>query len=766
MLGRFKFGRSAAKTFAVTLSAAVLLGVLPRAAATAARPATTSNPFKSTPSCSSCDASAAAARLEGPAALGRGTQNSTLLPVQRSIREGARINLVGTSNGELAFAVNDLELRGPMPVFFQRVYASGSAEDRGLGAGWSFVFDDRINVEGDAAVLRTGSGATLLFRRVARGSHFELKSPEPGLHQSFNLAGDDTAHETAAGFERTYAKVGDAYRLSRIADAYGNAVTIGFDARGRVARIAGVGGAALTLKWASGRDARLLSVADSAGRRVSFRHEAGRLRAFTDAAGALWSYNYVRGRLSRATDPLGRVILRASYDARGRALETGDAAGSYSFRYDAARPGELSRQTLVTDPVGARLVFRHTEAGALSSIEDGEGRLFAAEYNAAGRPAQVTDHTGQVTTFDYDAQNGSLKSYASDRDGRAASQDDSARVAKAVRDARGRLTSLVSKQGLALSFEYDARGNETAVTYSDSARFEASYDRAGLRVFERLPSGLSSSYAYDARGQVVGRRDARGRFLKIERDASGAVERVSGDGRWVRAERDAAGRVVALFNSEGQRRRFAYDARGALKEFIDARGERSTFAYDRRGRLRSVTDAAGATWSFVYDAAGRLASVTRGGDAPGDASARFVKTGFSPPAPQPPQTGFGCLAGDGWFAGDAWEELYGAGCWDLLGDFGSGGGPYSGYNPEACWQCKIRHKSICEKEWNASFMKAIGYDLVGTVACAGITAGTLSLACAAAAGVLGYTQYLAANEDYEACMLKSVDQCATYCNVS
>lgn len=296
-------------SLAFVLTLTLLLTQLPRT-----NPASAATlPAKKKTSCPTCPAATNAQSTfpDDLAALGRRTQPSPLKPLQRSIFEGVRVNYVSTSTGGLAFAVTDLKLGGAMPLLFQRVYDSERRdEDSGLGAGWSFAFDDRIAIDGDGAVLTTGAGAVTSFRREGQGQHFVLRRDEPGLHQSFDLTSADTITELAAGFARVYHKIGGAYRLSRIADANGNAVVISFDARGNITRIEN-NSAAIALSWSGDKNSRLLSVADSAGRRVGFKQDGQRLRSVVDAAGAQWGYDYAHKQLTAATDPLGRTFLRA-----------------------------------------------------------------------------------------------------------------------------------------------------------------------------------------------------------------------------------------------------------------------------------------------------------------------------------------------------------------------------------------------------------------------------------------------------------------------
>lgn len=756
-------------------------------------------PAKRKPSCLTCSAARdARPSPDNLTTLGRRTQPSPLKPVQRSAFEGLRVNFVSTATGNLTFAVTDFELGGALPVLFQRVYdSSRRGEDTGLGAGWSFVFDDRISLNGDSATLTTGAGARLAFRRNAQNQHFTLRDEEPGAHQSFELTSEATIREQAAGLTRTYKKMGAAYRLAQIADPNGNAIDIAFNSRGSFASITN-GAATITLEWSNVRDSRLLSVADSAGRRVVFKQDGQRLRAVADPAGAQWTYLYSADRLTEAVDPLGRILLRARYDKAGRAVVSGDAAGAYSFDYGPTESA-VSPRTVVTDPAGAKTVFAHTAKGALTEADDEEGRLALIEYNSSNRPARVLDATGNETRFTYDAQNrllrqtsgdGAEKTRAYDEQGRLISTTDglertdyvldargntvSARGADpaqsydVARDVRGRATSISSKAGRTVKLEHDADGNETAIAYSDAGRFETSFDAAGRKVSERLPGGLTTRYKYDKRGNLSEQSDDNGRSLRIERDASGAVTGlVAGGGSFVRAERDHAGRVVALTNSSGQTRRFAYNARGSLVGYTDARGKHTAFGYDRRGRLRSVADSDGVSLRLDYDRRGRLLAVRRVESAKG--AAQFLRASLPTLAPFSPslaQGGFGCLfGGDGWFEGDTFNSDFGMGCDDPFGGFGdpTGDGLYS---TDGCNQCKQRQKNICNAQFKSAYKKIIMADVTATVGCSIATAGTLAILCGAGAGIAAILAYSALNDDLNVCLLKIPDACATICSAT
>jgi YD repeat-containing protein len=591
--------------------------------------------------CAAAQANALTDPLDSLATLGRRTQIRPFTPIQRSTFDGAIVNLVGTATGQLAFATTDMEVSGPMPIMFQRVYASDSARDTGLGLGWSFVFDDRIALGTDAATLSTGTGSVLSFRRVLHSQRFVLKTDEPTLHQSFVITDENTIVELEAGWMRTYRKLGSSYRLSRIADPLGNAVTISFDAQGNIAQIANNSGGAIALEWSSDKQARLLAVSDNTKRRVSFRQDASRLRAVTDSSGAEWTYNYQSGRLTQAADPLNRVLLRARYDKAGRVVETGDGAGTSLYEYDFTS-ARVSRRTDVTDSTGAKTIFEHNERGTLAAITDDEGQaMLRIEYTAANRPAHMVNALSGDTVLTYDAQNrvvrqsasdGKYQAYAYDERGQVSSvttnashtdytrdargqivlakSDDPAGSYQATHDSRGQLTTIKSDTGSEISLEYDASGNTSAFTVARSGRFETEYDGAGRVISRHLPSGALYRYEYDARGIIAKQSDNRGRAATFERDASGALNGiVTASGIWIRAARDQAGRIIALNTSAGKSRRFAYDGRGALTDYTDARGKHKRLGYDRRGRLQTIDTDDGNKTVIERDERGRISSL-------------------------------------------------------------------------------------------------------------------------------------------------------------
>lgn len=573
-------------------------------------------------------------KLDNLSTLGRSTQINPFAPLRRSMFDGLSVNLVRTARGNLGFGLTDLHLPGHVPIVFQRSYVSDRREDVGLGVGWSFVFTDRININADAATL-TDINGTLAFHREGQSQRFVLQSDEPGIHQQFEIADEETITERAGDVTRTYKRIGEAYRLTRITGPNGINVQIIHDDLGKIIRVANDPGGSLTFKWTEGRDGRLAAVVDSAGRRLTFRQDGHRLRSVIDLNGSEWTYDYANGQLSRAADPLGRVVLRARYDQSGRVLESGDALGWTKYNYDFGG-ASLSRRTVVTDPLGAATIYEQTDRGALATVKDDEGYSVRVEYNAANLPVRISDSSSQEIRFGYDAQNRLLsqsrngavdRAYSFGADGRpssivegterteltldargqiiAAQSSDPARSYTATYDSHGAITQLKSKNR-EISFAYDGQGNEIALTYSDLGRFSYERDAAGRVAAAYFPSGLSFVNEYDARGAFIKQSDNRGNAVTVQRDASGApIAYIRADGKQMRAVRDEAGRVVSETDFDGNVRRFAYNSRGALIDYT-VRGKHRRFEYDHRGRLKAVVDDGGIVKRVERDERGQI----------------------------------------------------------------------------------------------------------------------------------------------------------------
>ena len=666
-------------------------------------------------SCATCSAASTANPLDRLATLGRRTQNIELLPIARSQAKGFPIELVSSSSGELAFTETDLAFKDNPLMVFQRTYVSSRNEDAGLGRGWSFAYNEGISVNDSSAVLTNSAGDDYTYRRT-NAKHYVLQTSDTTDVKEFNVESGNTISTTNGDVTKVYKRTNGDYYLIQIAVAGGFEVSINRNSNNKIRSISSINGE-INLDWSSGNNAKLLAVSDNTGRRISFTQSNGSLQNATTPSGK-WQYEYTGGKLSNAIDPANRIVLRAKYDASGRASEVGDAVGINRLAYE-INANNISTRTSFTNSLNQTRTFQHNERGILTGVSDAQGTLLSVQYNEANQPVQATDASG-TAIFEYDAQqrltrqllpSGDEKTFEYNGNGKLKATTINGERTEIVRDEanltesrirgngknvkstfnrRGQEIHLQIENGTAVDFEYDGKGRQAAEVYSDKGRFEKTFDAAGRITSKTMPSGFTRNYEYDAGNQLIRQSDNRGRAARVERDASGNLTKIfSSNADWLQISRDEAGRIVQLTNSRGQSRRYVYNSLGALTRFVGADGRDLQFQYNERGEMQSIINAESAKLVYERNQSGNLAKIQQ---KIGQKNFwQFQKINYTTASTNSAMSEY-CAFGDAFYmGGDGWMDSWGAdsmfaidaggggGCYDPFADmWGSGGGGWGG----------------------------------------------------------------------------------------
>lgn len=273
------------------------------------------------------------------------------------------------------------------------------------------------------------------------------------------------------------------------------------------------------------------------------------------------------GRLTKETDADGHARKR-SWDHLGRLGAAVDrCGGSVVFDYE----GEGPLRSLLL-PGETRLAIERDASGAATSIIGAAGARHASR-DALGRPIDLTDELGQITTVRY-APDGRVadlhlpesvrRTYENDTEGRVTRLHDGARDLRLERDDLGRLTQ-VAQGGEGARLHHDAEGRVKMVESEAFDFWELVRDAAG-RVTEE--SGFSEEKRHAL-------RDHRGLVRRAMRGASRTE-----------VERDRAGRPVELQHGDGSFQRFAWTPGGKLARAQDA-DRVLTLEHDGEGRPTS-----------------------------------------------------------------------------------------------------------------------------------------------------------------------------------
>ena len=262
--------------------------------------------------------------------------------------------------------------------------------------------------------------------------------------------------------------------------------------------------------------------------------------------------------------------IQASTDADGAqgfsATLTGAArTWTYTNTYSSTVPGLLIQQ-VVDGPrtdVSDVTTYAWDNSGNLGSITNALGQVTSlGNYDPHGRPQQITDPNGLVTTLSYDL--------------------------------RGRLTSK------------SVGGEITAYTY----------DGVGQLIRVTLPDNSSLAYTYDAAHRLTGIADNLGNKIGYTLDTIGnrIQEQVSDPSNTLTQTRsrvyNSLNRLVQDIGALNQITNYAYDNQGNLTSITDPLSHTTTQGFDALNRLVRMTDPNGGQTQYGYDGLDQLTSVT------------------------------------------------------------------------------------------------------------------------------------------------------------
>jgi YD repeat-containing protein len=302
----------------------------------------------------------------------------------------------------------------------------------------------------------------------------------------------------------------------------------------------------------------------------------------------------------------------------GRADEVGDAArGRRRVGYAPdGTPAWIERAD------GTRLDIERDDRRGMLRVLDFDGPLLSLRRR--GDRVVADDREGTTTAW---------RTERSSRIERDASGEQEAMVLRVDRDPKGR-PRRVRLPGSSRDLHYRRRepGRWLVTAADGAALLVVEEERATTRITmpgghgfeERRRRGMVSLASVgcgrpiartdlDASGRIVGRRDARGREHRYERDGRQRLV------RWLVRDSDSAGREhsvewhfdgenVAGTTRDGRRRRYRLDDAGRPTALLGD-GPTVRYAYDRNGARVGRSEGEGTT-RYGYDALGQLVDVT------------------------------------------------------------------------------------------------------------------------------------------------------------
>jgi len=416
--------------------------------------------------------------------------------------------------------------------------------------------------------------------------------------------------------------------LTGQADALGGATSKVYDSNFRPATITDSGGGTTTLAW-SANGANLNRVVDADGNETNITYDAlNNPTSIVDAGGFLTTFEYDGKLLTSSTDALNQETSY-TYTPEGNLASVTDPLNRITtYTYDVH-----GQRISMTDPSSQTWTYTYDDLGRLTDTTDPLGRVTHSVYDAAGHLTSQTLNYDAGKSQNQDNKWNIVTSYQYDaRGNQIAVTDTLSRTTQYAYDNAGRLITVISDQLLVSSNQYNAAGQLISTTDALLRVTQYEYDAAGRLVKTIDALGNATNTVYNADGTVASTTDALGRETSYTYDSLKrvvAVTQPNGEtthntynglgnlvtttdvlGNNTHYEYDALGRMIKTTDALGNFTENFYNAAGQLVQTRDARGNATTYAYDAAGRQFSVTDALGNITSYQYDALGRRTSVT------------------------------------------------------------------------------------------------------------------------------------------------------------
>lgn len=286
--------------------------------------------------------------------------------------------------------------------------------------------------------------------------------------------------------------------------------------------------------------------------------------------------------------------IRYAYDRVGRKIEARTIGVVHGVLETYTNDAGESERRYAIDRRDIVETWSYWADGRLSEHVDGSGNITRTEYDALGRKILQVDGEGYAVSWDYDAEGNVLKEV------RYARRQPSPPPTLAAQ-ASWTPDWPSSPDDRITVYTYDMMGRR--LTESRLGVAHGTVDPNTGRLTEGFATA-TTSYAYDAAGNLLRRTDANGSVFGWEYDAAGRNTALTLPGFVDYAGRSVVARTEYAYNGLNQVVREVRRGTGSEQDQVNS------YAYGASGRLLSKTNALNFTTRFGYDAAGNMTSMS------------------------------------------------------------------------------------------------------------------------------------------------------------
>ncbi|MEW9532855.1 RHS repeat-associated core domain-containing protein [Microbispora sp. NPDC049125] len=328
-------------------------------------------------------------------------------------------------------------------------------------------------------------------------------------------------------------------------------------------------------------------------------------------------------------DPIGQLVESkqppVAVERAGGAPATQRPTVHYGYNTAGERTGTVDPEGR-TSSMGYDRAGRMTTAAAPAYTPPGGTAITPTTgytFDAAGRPATVTDPRGNVTTNTYDALDRLVRVTQP-----PATTGATPGHADYTYTLNGELLSLTDPTGARTEATYDDLGRQVTSTVIErkpttaTLTSYATFDDAGNLLTEKRPGGDTTTATVNPAGETTELTDPLNHTTSFAFDLAGRQTKVTDPlGQASTITYDLAGRATTVKDLDAtsavlRTRSIDYDLNGNPTSRTDAEGHTTTYDFDALGRIKQMAEPVSAgssiTTSSGYDAAGARTRYTDG----------------------------------------------------------------------------------------------------------------------------------------------------------
>lgn len=510
----------------------------------------------------------------------------------------------------------DFTIQAPMPLVWQRNYASDNPQSGLFGQGWRTHADCWLEKQTEDMCFFEPNGRDLHFSHLEIGESDNWPVEQLTLYRvsehTYQITTQDNANLTFIA----HPTLSNRYTLQRTEDANGNGLSYQYSeyqsGELMLQYVLTDDQRCFELHYMQiARQVRLSGISELVERGSPQAETAGRMH---------WvEYEYSdAGDLIQVKNHLGRVTREFAYQNHMMVMHRIPGAIESRYQYDELQPtgrvvrnelctGEVwefdystPNQTRVVDPLNRSTLYTYDDDKYLTGERDALGQWKRHELDNNGLPSVITDEAGNKTKFTFDNRGNTIEFKEADGNSLSLCFHDTLNVPIEITDSLGQC----------IQFEYDEKGNLLKQTDADGAITRFQYNSQGLPSVVTDALGGENHLAYDERGNLVSHTDCSGNSTSYVYDKhSQLVALADSQQHTTRYQYDDSFNLTAVVYPDGTREQFSYDELNRLQSYTDPAGNVTCYEVDKHSRPTVRTNALGHNLKYKYDRAGRLSQL-------------------------------------------------------------------------------------------------------------------------------------------------------------